>query len=95
MSLTSKQRAALVFIIDHQAKHGICPNYQEIADGLGLRAKSNIHRIVSALEERGYIRKPSQQRARSLTVLRLPADMEMRCSECGAPMQAVESEAAA
>lgn len=69
--LTVRQRQVLDFILDYQMKRGVAPSYGEIADGVGLASKQGPHRIVSALEERGYIsRLPG--RARSIVVLGAP-----------------------
>ena len=62
--LTEKQKELLDYIILTSKKRGICPSYEEMKNRLNLKSKSGIHRIISALEERGFIRKlPNKARA--------------------------------
>jgi repressor LexA len=66
--LTKKQKQALGFIADYMSRHdGIAPSYQEIAEALGLKSKSGVHRIVQGLTDKGHIRSRSY-RARSITL---------------------------
>lgn len=68
--LTARQREAFAFIAKHIAENeGVPPSYDEIAAGLGLRGKSNISRIITCLEERGFI-KTTIGRARSIEIVR-------------------------
>ena len=69
--LTHQQEKLLQFINNFQLKSNITPSFDEMKDGLGLRSKSGIHRILSALEERGYIKKLNN-RARAIEVLKFP-----------------------
>ena len=69
--LTHQQEKLLQFINNFQLKSNITPSFDEMKDGLGLKSKSGIHRILSALEERGYIRKLNN-RARAIEVLKFP-----------------------
>ena len=69
--LTYQQEKLLQFINDFQLKSNVTPSFDEMKDGLGLKSKSGIHRILSALEERGYIRKLNN-RARAIEVLKFP-----------------------
>jgi repressor LexA len=72
--LTAKQRELLLFI--HQRlkdNGGVSPSFDEMKDALNLKSKSGIHRLVSGLEERGFIRR-MPHRARALQVLKLPED---------------------
>ena len=69
--LTYQQEKLLQFINNFQLKSNITPSFDEMKDGLGLKSKSGIHRILSALEERGYIRKLNN-RARAIEVLKFP-----------------------
>ena len=69
--LTYQQEKLLQFINNFQLKSNVTPSFDEMKDGLGLRSKSGIHRILSALEERGYIRKLNN-RARAIEVLKFP-----------------------
>ena len=69
--LTRKQHQLLLFINQRLNATGICPSFDEMKDALGLKSKSGIHRLISGLEERGFIRRLAH-RARALEVLRLP-----------------------
>ncbi|MFT6774317.1 MAG: repressor LexA [Paracoccaceae bacterium] len=73
--LTKKQRDLLVFIHKRVQKDGVSPSFDEMKDALNLRSKSGIHRLITALEERGFIRR-LPHRARAIEVLRLPEDIE-------------------
>ncbi|GBD55856.1 transcriptional repressor LexA [Gluconobacter wancherniae] len=69
--LTRKQHQLLLYIDDHLRRTGFSPSFDEMKDALGLRSKSGIHRLISALEEREFLRR-HHHRARALEVLRLP-----------------------
>ena len=69
--LTHQQEKLLQFISDFQNKINVTPSFDEMKDGLGLKSKSGIHRILSALEERGYIRKLNN-RARAIEIIKFP-----------------------
>jgi repressor LexA len=69
--LTEKQHQLLTFLIEHQAEHDISPSFDEMRLAVGLASKSGIHRLISGLEERGYIRKLAN-RARAIEILRHP-----------------------
>lgn len=69
--LTKKQIQLLEFIQKRMARDGVPPSFDEMKDALDLRSKSGIHRLVTALEERGFIRR-LPHRARALEVVRLP-----------------------
>ena len=69
--LTKKQIQLLEFIQKRMAQDGVPPSFDEMKDALDLRSKSGIHRLVTALEERGFIRR-LPHRARALEILRLP-----------------------
>ena len=71
--LTRKQHELLVFIDRHLRATGFSPSFEEMKDALNLRSKSGIHRLISALEERGFLRR-HHHRARALEVVRLPED---------------------
>jgi repressor LexA len=58
--LTSRQRDALIFIEDYQREQGRSPTYPEIADGLSISSKSGVHRLVTGLEERGFLARAHQ-----------------------------------
>jgi repressor LexA len=68
--LTKKQHELLVFINARLQKIGICPSFDEMKDALGLKSKSGIHRLITGLEERGFVRR-LPHRARALEILRL------------------------
>jgi len=72
--LTRKQRDLLIFINDRLAATGVAPSFDEMKDALGLKSKSGIHRLITALEERGFLRRLAH-RARALEVLRLPDEL--------------------
>ena len=69
--LTRKQHELLLFIHQRLKEAGIPPSFDEMKDALNLASKSGIHRLITALEERGFIRR-LPNRARALEVLRLP-----------------------
>lgn len=69
--LTRKQHELLVFIQDRLARDGVSPSFDEMKEALGLKSKSGIHRLITALEERGFIRRLAH-RARALEVVRVP-----------------------
>jgi len=69
--LTQKQHELLCFIDDRLKDSGVSPSFEEMKEALGLKSKSGIHRLISALEERHFIRR-LPNRARALEVLKLP-----------------------
>ena len=69
--LTKKQKNLLIFINKKIRSTGISPSYEEMKNSLNLRSKSGIHRLISALEERGFIKRLAHK-ARALQVLKLP-----------------------
>jgi len=69
--LTRKQHELLVFIQERLQSVGVPPSFDEMKDALDLKSKSGIHRLITALEERGFIRR-LPNRARALEVIRLP-----------------------
>jgi repressor LexA len=71
--LTRKQHELLLFINQRLGANGIAPSFDEMKDALNLRSKSGIHRLISGLEERGFIRRLAH-RARALEVLKLPEE---------------------
>jgi repressor LexA len=72
--LTPKQQELLSFIQTRLDEGGVSPSFEEMKDALDLRSKSGIHRLINALEERGFIRR-LPNRARALEVLKLPDAM--------------------
>ncbi len=73
--LTAKQRELLVFINTRVKETGISPSFDEMKEALELKSKSGIHRLITALEERGFIKRLAH-RARALEVIRLPDDLQ-------------------
>jgi repressor LexA len=73
--LTRKQYELLVYIDRHLKQTGFSPSFEEMKDALALKSKSGIHRLISALEERGYLAR-RHHRARALDILRLPDNMQ-------------------
>ncbi len=73
--LTRKQHDLLHFIHKRLQRDGVPPSFDEMKDALDLRSKSGIHRLITALEERGFIRRLAH-RARAIEVLRLPESID-------------------
>lgn len=69
--LTRKQHELICFIADRLAETGVSPSFEEMKEALDLKSKSGVHRLISALEEREFIRR-LPNRARALEVLRMP-----------------------
>jgi repressor LexA len=69
--LTRKQSELLTYISQRLGESGVSPSFEEMKDALELKSKSGVHRLISALEERGFIRR-LPNRARALEVLRMP-----------------------
>ncbi len=69
--LTKKQKNLLLFINKKLRSSGVSPSYEEMKDSLNLKSKSGIHRLISALEERGFIKRLAHK-ARALEVVKLP-----------------------
>ncbi len=82
--LTKKQYDLLLFIDTRIRESGVSPSFDEMKEALGLKSKSGIHRLITALEERNFIRR-LPHRARALEVLRIPENMAAkRGGEAGA-----------
>jgi repressor LexA len=77
--LTKKQHELLMFINQRLAATGVAPSFDEMKDALRLRSKSGIHRLISGLEERGFIRR-LPHRARALEVVKLPGESAVAAS---------------
>ena len=75
--LTRKQHELICFIADRLNDTGVSPSFEEMKDALDLKSKSGVHRLISALEERGFIRRLAN-RARALEVLKLPERPEAK-----------------
>ena len=72
--LTQKQYDLLVYIHNHLEKTGLSPSFDEMRDQLGLKSKSGVHRLILALEERGFLKRLAN-RARALEVLKMPENL--------------------
>ena len=83
--LTAKQHELLLFIDKRLTQSGISPSFDEMREALDLKSKSGVHRLISALEERGFIRR-LPNRARALEVVKLP---DMRPSATVTPLRPV------
>ena len=81
--LTRKQHELLLFIHRHLGAQGVSPSFDEMKDALGLKSKSGIHRLITALVERGFIHR-LPHRARAVEVLRLPEDLAPAAAPAGA-----------
>ena len=77
--LTRKQHELICFIQDRLAESGVSPSFEEMKDALELKSKSGVHRLISALEERGYLRR-LPNRARALEVLKVPERAEAKAA---------------
>jgi repressor LexA len=89
--LTRKQYELLVYIDRHLKQTGFSPSFEEMKDALNLKSKSGIHRLISALEERGYLAR-RHHRARALDILRLPDNMQPREAPAAAPAESEASQ---
>ena len=74
--LTRKQYELLMFIHERLRETGVAPSFDEMKEALDLRSKSGIHRLITALEERGFLRRLAH-RARALEVIKLPENSNM------------------
>ena len=85
--LTRKQHELLVFIDNHLRETGFSPSFEEMKEALRLKSKSGIHRLITALEERGFLKRRAH-RARALEVIRLPDSMAARGAALATPPMA-------
>jgi repressor LexA len=92
--LTRKQHELLMFIDHHLRDTGFSPSFEEMKEALRLKSKSGIHRLITALEERGFLKRRAH-RARALEVIRLPDNISARGSPLAAPAPAAPAPAAA
>ena len=72
--LTTKQKELLVFINSRLQDTGVPPSFDEMQEALALQSKSGVHRLIIALEERGFIRR-LPHRARAIEIIKLPEAM--------------------
>ncbi|RYY38712.1 MAG: repressor LexA, partial [Sphingomonadales bacterium] len=84
--LTRKQHELICFIADRLAETGVSPSFEEMKEALDLKSKSGVHRLISALEEREFIRR-LPNRARALEVLKMPERGEVKRTAGIAPVQ--------
>src|ERR1700733_5869529 len=89
--LTRKQHELLSFIDRHLKTTGFSPSFEEMKAALKLKSKSGIHRLISALEERGFLQR-RHHRARALEVMRLPGDLAAQSGEGAASGRADASQ---
>ena len=92
--LTRKQHELVCFINDRLAETGVSPSFEEMKDALDLKSKSGVHRLISALEERNFIRR-LPNRARALEVLRMPERPETPATKAKGPKAAKSAAAPA
>lgn len=78
--LTEKQKELLLFIHDRMQERGVPPSFDEMKDALDLKSKSGIHRLITALVERGFIRR-LPHRARAIEVIKLPENQVQMAAE--------------
>ena len=86
--LTAKQHELIRFIQERLEETGISPSFEEMKDALDLKSKSGVHRLISALEERGFIRR-LPNRARALEVIKKPEDATPAPRASSAPVDLV------
>ncbi|MCT2538643.1 transcriptional repressor LexA [Sedimentimonas flavescens] len=89
--LTRKQLELLDFIQKRMARDGVPPSFDEMKDALDLRSKSGIHRLITALEERGFIRRLAH-RARAIEIVKLPEAMEKAQPKAGFSPRVIEGD---
>jgi repressor LexA len=92
--LTAKQRELIVFIQQRLEETGVSPSFEEMKEALDLKSKSGVHRLISALEERGFLRR-LPNRARALEVIRQPGDTTPARSSAAAGGNVVQMPATA
>ncbi|WP_025295098.1 transcriptional repressor LexA [Sphingomonas sanxanigenens] len=86
--LTRKQHELICFIHDRLAETGVSPSFEEMKEALDLKSKSGVHRLISALEERGFLRRLAN-RARALEVVKMPERAERKpAAAASAPVAA-------
>jgi len=87
--LTEKQKELLLFIHERMQEKGVPPSFDEMKDALDLKSKSGIHRLITALVERGFIRR-LPHRARAIEVIRLPENQTAAAVAAAAPIAAAK-----
>ena len=81
--LTRKQHELLMYIHERIKETGVSPSFDEMKEALDLASKSGIHRLITALEERGFVRRLAH-RARALEIIRLPEQATTSAPEAAA-----------
>ena len=89
--LTRKQLDLLEFIDRRLQRDGVPPSFDEMKEALDLRSKSGIHRLITALEERGFIRR-LPHRARALEILKMPDAMAQRSGRAASALRVIEGD---
>lgn len=89
--LTAKQNELLHFIQERLGETGVSPSFDEMREALDLKSKSGVHRLISALEERQFIRR-LPNRARALEVLRMPETKPVTAAAAPAPLRVVAND---
>jgi repressor LexA len=84
--LTRKQHELLLYIDSRLSETGVSPSFEEMKEALELKSKSGVHRLISALEERGFIRRLAN-RARALEILKMPEMKSAAPAGAGAPLR--------
>jgi repressor LexA len=92
--LTRKQHELICFIADRLNETGVSPSFEEMKEALDLKSKSGVHRLISALEERGFLRRLAN-RARALEVIKMPERGEAKKPAPAAKGNVVELKRAA
>ncbi len=92
--LTKKQHDLLLYIYEHMTGDDIAPSFDEMREALGLKSKSGIHRLITGLEERGYIER-LPHRARAIAIKRIPDSFEQHEEEPESAASHAKSGAAA
>lgn len=87
--LTQKQKELLLFIHERMQETGVPPSFDEMKDALDLKSKSGIHRLITALVERGFIRR-LPHRARAIEVIKLPESSELAQRRIGFQPSVIE-----
>jgi repressor LexA len=86
--LTAKMQELLMFIHDRLTTDGVSPSFEEMKEALNLKSKSGIHRLIEALEERGYVER-LPNRARALEIKKLPEITDKKTASKSAPKSSV------
>src|SRR5690349_12731236 len=76
MMLTPKQKSLLIYLKNKIDQDQLCPTFDEMKEAMNLKSKSGIHRLIMALEERGFIRR-LENRARAIEIIRFPGGAQI------------------